>query len=472
MVAIKTKSKKSKETLCVLVLAGGKGTRMKSPLPKPLHKLCGREILAHILLTSQNIKPDAMGILLGHQAGEFRSHVEKNYASWGVKTAPVFTYQKALTGSATAVKDSFDFIKKYDNILILSGDAPLVRPQTLRAMYADFKKKKAAASVFTVNVPDPFGYGRILHDDKGGFLKIVEQLVATPQERAITEINAGMYLYNVKALWNNLKKVLPKGVKQEFYLPDTIEHIREEGGKVVTFRGEDYTEALGINSKSQLAEAEAIMRKRKTAELMDEGVTIIKPSDTYIDSDVKIGADTTVFPGTYITGKTVIGKNCLIEPNCFIDNSKIADEVAIHACTYIESSDVGPRAALGPFAHLRKGSVLKEKAKVGNFSETKNAVLGKGAKLNHLSYLGDAEVGDAVNIGAGTITCNYDGVNKHKTVIGANSFIGSNTNLVAPVTVGKGVLIAAGSTITENIKDGRLAIARSRQVVKERKNKK
>lgn len=458
----------SKNSMCVLVLAGGKGTRMKSALQKPLHKVCGREILAHILLTSQNIKPQALGILIGHEADAFKNHVLANYAAWGVKKEPVFTVQRELTGSATAVKDSLSFIKKYKHVLILSGDAPLVKAETLKNMYSDFKRKKASASVFTVNVQEPFGYGRIVYENNF-FSRIVEEASADAATKKITEINAGMYIFDVAALTAALKKITPKGPKKEFYLTDTIEIIKNSGKKVITFHSGDYTEALGINSKAQLAEAEAVMRARKVNELLDAGVTIVKPSDTYIDSAVTIGADTVIYPGTYITGACKIGSNVLIEPNCFIDNTVIEDKAKILAMTYIESAHIGQKAVVGPFAHLRKNSVLKEGSKVGNFSETKNTVLGPGSKVNHLSYVGDALVGRKVNIGAGTITCNYDGVNKYKTVIKDNSFIGSNTNLVAPVTVGSGVLIAAGSTITENIPDGGLAIARARQTNKVRK---
>ncbi|WP_428898482.1 bifunctional UDP-N-acetylglucosamine pyrophosphorylase / Glucosamine-1-phosphate N-acetyltransferase [Parelusimicrobium proximum] len=458
--------------LCVLILAGGKGTRMKSPLPKPLHKICGKEIIAHILKTAQELAPAAICVLLGHDSDNFKAYVKEKLADWGVTTPVLFALQRELTGSGTAVKSSLPIISKYKDVLILSGDAPLIKKSTLLAMYKDYKKKKSSMTILSVRVENPFGYGRVVRDGRGNFAAITEESVATAEEKLIKEINAGMYIADTKELKKALSKLTPKGPKKEYYLTDTIALIKEAGHKVFAFTAADYTEALGINSKIQLSEAAGIMFMRKAIELMEEGVSILNPALTYIEADVKVGADTVIYPNVYIEGDTVIGRNNLIETGCVIKNAVIADNVEILANTYINKADVSSGAHLGPMAHLRPGAILKEGAKVGNFSEVKKSVIGKGSKVNHLSYIGDTEMGEKVNIGAGTITCNYDGVNKYKTTIGDGAFIGSNTNLVAPVEVGSKALIGAGSTITKNVSADHLAIARARQVELEKKIKK
>ncbi|WP_424246025.1 bifunctional UDP-N-acetylglucosamine pyrophosphorylase/glucosamine-1-phosphate N-acetyltransferase [Elusimicrobium posterum] len=472
--AVKKASVKNlKKDLCVLILAGGKGTRMNSSLPKPLHKVCGKPMLAHILQTAQALKPAAIGILTGHQSELMQSMVKEQLPNWGINTKIVFTVQKVLNGSGTAVKDSLSFIKKYKNVLILSGDAPLIDASTLEAMYKNFTKTKSFCSVLSVTLDNPFGYGRIIRDAKNNFEKIVEQTSANAQEKEVKEINSGMYLFNTANLAKALTKLKPQGPKQEYYLTDCIEIFKTGGLKVTAFNTSDSAQALGINSKEQLAQAAAIMYMRKAQALMAGGVSVIAPATVYIDNTVQIGADTEVHPSNFIYGNTTIGANCLIEPGCYIIDSVIEDNVKIKAGSYIEHSVIAPLCEIGPYAHLRKGSVLKTKAKVGNFSETKNAVIGEGSKVNHLSYIGDTVMGNKVNVGAGTITCNYDGVNKHKTVIGDNVFVGSNTNFVAPVKIGCCAKTGAGSTITEDVEDGALAIARARQVVVKKKvNKK
>jgi len=458
------KTSKTKSGLCVLILAGGKGTRMRSALPKPLHKVCGKPMLAHILQTAQTLRPAAIGVLTGFEAEKAQALIKENLPNWGISTPVVFTLQKILNGSGTAVKDSLSFIKKYENVLILSGDAPLVRPSTLAALCADFVKTKSAASVLSVNVFDPYGYGRILRGQDGNFQAIVEEANATAAQKKITEINSGMYLFNVKPLVAALAKLAPKGPKKEYYLTDCIEIFKSKNLKVTAFNTADETEALGVNSKAQLAEAEAILRARKTAELLDQGVIIMRPETVDIDAEVTAAPDAVIYPSNFIYGKTQIGAGAVIEPNCFIVDSIIEEGAKIKAGSYLESAVVGPRAEVGPYAHLRSGSVLKEKAKVGNFCETKKSVIGRGSKVNHLSYIGDTAMGEKVNVGAGTITCNYDGVNKFKTEIGNNVFIGSNTNLVAPVKLGNNSKTGAGSTITEDVEDGALALGRARQI--------
>jgi len=460
----KTLKPSTKSDLCVLILAGGKGTRMNSALPKPLHKVCGKPMLAHIMQTAQTLRPAAVGVLTGFEAEKAQALIKENLPNWGISAKVEFTLQKILNGSGTAVKDSLPFIKKYKNVLILSGDAPLVRPSTLFAFYKNFVKTASAASVLSVNVYNPYGYGRILRDNKGSFEAIVEEADANPAQKKINEINSGMYIFKTAPLAKALSKLTPKGPKKEYYLTDCVEIFKRGNLKVTAFNAPDETEALGVNSKAQLAEAEAVLRDRKTAELLESGVIIMRPETTDIDAEVTAAPDAVIYPNNFIYGKTQIASGVIIEPNCFIVDSIIEEGAKIKAGSYIESAVVGPRAEVGPYAHLRSGSVLKEKAKVGNFSETKKSVIGRGSKVNHLSYIGDTVMGEHVNVGAGTITCNYDGVNKFKTEIGDNVFIGSNTNLVAPVKLGKNSKTGAGSTITEDVEDGVLALGRARQV--------
>jgi len=452
------------KNLCVLILAGGKGTRMKSETPKPLHVICGGEILSHILKTAQALKPSAIGILTGHRADFVRQTVQENLSLWGIKTPVEFVLQKELTGSGTAAKDSIPFIRKYKNVLILAGDAPLVRASTLNNLIKKHNASKASCTVFTVEIEDPTGYGRIVKNADGTFEKIVEQSEADAKTAAIKEINSGMYIFNSAELISVLKLLRPQGVKKEYYLTDALGFLKQKGLKVEVFKAEDFREAMGINSKAQLAQAAKIMRQRINDKFMEDGVTFINPEVTYIDATVKIGADSTVYPNTFISGKTVIGKNCVIGPDCWIENSVIKDGCNVKSGSYITDSQIDKDCQIGPYARLRPLSHISEGAKIGNFVEIKKSSVGKGSKVQHLTYIGDTLMGAGVNIGAGTITCNYDGVNKHQTVIADDVFVGSNTNFVAPVKVAKGAKIGAGSTITEDIPAGALSIARARQV--------
>ncbi len=454
----------AKKNLCVLILAGGKGTRMKSSLPKPLHNICGGPILSHILKTAQKLKPAAIGVLTGHQSELLKQTVKDNLKNWGIKIPVEFLLQKELTGSGTAAKDSIPFIKKYDRVLILAGDAPLVKADTLKNLIKTHDTKKASCTVFTVTVDNPYGYGRIIKAEDGSFKKIVEQSEADAETAAVKEVNSGMYVFDTAPLIKMLALLRPQGVKKEYYLTDTLGFLKQKSYGVEVFNAEDFTEAMGINSKKQLAEAAKIMRAKINDKFMEEGVTFINPEVTYIDPEVKIGADSTVYPNCHIQGKTVIGENCVIGPDCWIENSKIEDGAVIKSGSYITDSSVGKNCQVGPYAHLRPMAVLKEGSKVGNYVEIKKAVIGKGSKVSHLTYIGDTDMGAKVNIGAGTITCNYDGVNKFKTVIGDEVFVGSNTNFVAPVKIGRGAKIGAGSTITEDVPSAVLAIARARQV--------
>ncbi len=459
----------AQKDLCVLVLAAGKGTRMKSPLPKPLHPVCGLPLISYILKAAQDLNPAAVGVVVGHQAGQVMQHIKDNLATWGITAPVVFVEQKELTGSGSAVKAAAPLLQKFENILILNGDVPLLRAETLQQMCRVFKTQDSGAMVMGVHVPNPFGYGRIVRNTQGDFEAIVEQADADAETQKITEINSGMYLFKSGLLQTALSQLTPQGPKNEYYLTDTLSLIKQMNQPVHVFTAPDFTEVLGVNSKAQLAEAGQILYARKAAQLLEDGVTIINPHDVYIDEQAQIGTDTVIYPGTYILGKTVIGKNCVIEGGVYIKDSTIADNVTLKMGTYIEESVIEETCQVGPYAHLRPKSVLKKGAKVGNFSEVKKSVIGQGSKVNHLSYIGDTQMGAGVNVGAGTITCNYDGKNKHQTIIEDHVFVGSNVNFVAPVTVHEYAKIGAGSTITKEVPAQSLGIARSRQVVLENK---
>lgn len=459
----------AKKNLCVLILAAGKGTRMKSPLPKPLHPVCGLPIIAHILQAAQALNPAAIGLVVGHEAQKMEEAVKEGLPKWGVKAPLVFVEQTDLSGSGSAVKAALPLLKRFEDVMVLNGDTPLLEAQTLEKMYSAFQSNEAGAMVLAVRVPDPAGYGRVVRAQDGSFEKIVEHSDADEKTLLINEINSGMYVFKFSYLDKALQSLTPQGPKHEYYLTDTLAHIKAAKQPVLVYGSDDYEQALGVNSKVQLSQAELIMRERVARRLMDEGVTIPNPKAVFIDAQAQIGVDTFICPGCYICGKTVIGKNCMLEGNVYIKDSVIGDNVTLKMGTYIEESTVEEQCQLGPYAHLRPLSVLKKGAKVGNFSEIKKSVIGEGSKVNHLSYIGDTDMGAGVNVGAGTITCNYDGKNKHKTVIGDHVFVGSNVNFVAPVTVENYAKIGAGSTITKLVPQESLAIARSRQVVLEKK---
>ena len=458
----------AKKNLCVLILAGGQGTRMKSALPKVLHKVCGAPLISHILREVSLLKPAAIGILTGHKSAFVKETIKENLSAWGIKTPVEFMVQKNLTGSGTAVKDSLPFIKKYDQVLILAGDAPLITAEVLKKLIKFHKTKQASCSVLSVIQPNPFGYGRIVKNEKGLFKEIVEQAHTDEKTSAIKEVNSGIYIFEVAPLTKALGKLTPQGPKQEYYLTDTLAMF----DKTEVLSEQDYICAMGINSKAQLAQAQALMQERINKKHLENGVIIINPSATYICAQAKIGQDSVIYPNTFIEGNTTIGQNCIVEPSCWITNSTISDNCHIKSGSYVEDSQLGANCQIGPYAHLRPKSVLKEKVKTGNFIEIKNSVIGEGSKVPHLTYIGDCQMGKNVNVGAGSITCNYDGKNKHQTIIGDNVFVGSNTNFVAPVKVADNAKIAAGSTITQDIPEGVLAIARNRQVNLDRKGKK
>lgn len=458
-----------KDGLCVLILAAGLGTRMKSELPKVLHILGDTPLAARVVKKVSTLNPSKIIIVVGHKADMVRETLGKYLEKNPVGAEVVFVTQKSLNGSGRAAQDAMPEMKKFRHVLVLCGDAPLFRTETLRKMRADYFKKRPDCLVMTADLAVPGGYGRIKRGRTGAVEAIVEASDASPAELAVKEVNSGAYFFKTSALAASVRVLKKKGPKGEYYLTDSVENILSAGGKVLAFKTPDETEITGINSRRDLAEAYKMINKRVLQDLMDNGVTIVDPDATYIEEGVRIGRDTVVQPGMHIKGSTVIGRNCRLGPYGVIESCLIEDGSEIKFSCFLSESRVRTGSKVGPFAHLRPASDIGPDAKVGNFSEIKKSRIGRGSKVSHLSYVGDTEMGEKVNIGAGTITCNYDGVSKHKTVIGAGAFIGSNTNLVAPVSVGAGALIGAGSTITEDVPPKTLALARARQTVKQLK---
>ncbi|MCL2484650.1 MAG: bifunctional UDP-N-acetylglucosamine diphosphorylase/glucosamine-1-phosphate N-acetyltransferase GlmU [Endomicrobia bacterium] len=447
-----------------VILAAGAGTRMKSAMPKVMHKLSGKPIINWVIDSVEKLNPENIVVVLGHKA----EIVEENLKSLENSKIKI-VYQKEQLGSAHALIQAQKALKNYTGeILVISGDVPLVKSATLSNLIKQNNKSKASITVLAATVENPFGYGRIV---KTGTVleKIVEEKDASTQEQLIKEINSGIYCFD-KNIWNALSKVKPNNAKKEYYLTDTVEILKKSGKKAAFTVTQDAFEVKGINNRKELAQAEQILQKRKIQDLLENGVTFINPENVFVSCDAKIGEDTIIYPGVFISNGVSIGKNCVVQGTSFIKNSKIGDNCEI-SYSYINGVVINKNVKIGPFAHIRPGSVLKDNVRVGNFSEIKKSVVSAGSKVNHLSYIGDAVVGADVNIGAGTITCNYDGQKKHQTHIGDKTFVGSNVNFVAPVKIGKGALIAAGSTITHDVPSDKLAIARARQEVKRRKIK-
>ncbi|MFA6433517.1 MAG: bifunctional UDP-N-acetylglucosamine diphosphorylase/glucosamine-1-phosphate N-acetyltransferase GlmU [Elusimicrobiales bacterium] len=460
-----------KDSLCVLMLAAGLGTRMKSGLPKVLHMLGDLPLAARVIKKVSVLNPAKIVIVVGHKAGMVRetlgAYLEKNPAGAEV----VFVTQRSLKGSGRAVREALPELKKFRHALVLCGDAPLFKTETLKKLCAEYFRKRPDCLVMTADLSAPGSYGRIKRGRTGAVEAIVEASDASAEELALKEVNSGAYFFKTAALAAAIKGLRKKGPKGEYYLTDSLENILSAGGTVLAFKASDETEITGINSRLDLAGAYRMMNQRVLRRLMDNGVTIVDPGNTYVEEGVKIGRDTVVQPGMHIKGSTVIGRNCRLGPYGVIDSCLIEDGCEIKFSCFLSESRVRTGSAVGPFSHLRPASDIGPGARVGNFSEIKKSRIGRGSKVSHLSYVGDTEMGEHVNIGAGTITCNYDGVRKYKTVIGSGAFIGSNTNLVAPVSVGAGALVGAGSTITEDVPPKTLALARARQTVKQLKKR-
>jgi bifunctional UDP-N-acetylglucosamine pyrophosphorylase/glucosamine-1-phosphate N-acetyltransferase len=435
---------------------------MKSSLPKVMHKLSGKPLVKWVIDTVSDLKPDNIILVLGYGAEIVRKYLGES----SVKNLKI-VYQEKRLGTGHATMQAEKVLKNYKgNILVINGDVPLIKSSTLMSLINKNRKTGNSVTVLSAEVENPFGYGRVV---KNGWLleKIVEEKDATLAEKRIKEINSGIYCFD-KNLWKVLLKLKTDNAKKEYYITDAVALLKKSGKKVSCMAVRDSYEVKNINTRADLCEAETALKNKKIKELLDNGVSIVDSNSVYISYDAKIGADTVIYPGVFIDNGVSIGKNCIIKGASYIKSSKIGNASVI-SYSYIHSAVVDKKVKIGPFSRIRESSVLKEGVEVGNFSEIKRSVISKNSKIKHLSYIGDAHVGENVNIGAGTITCNYDGIKKHQTVIGSESFVGSNVNFVAPVKIGRGVLVAAGSTVTGDVPSGKLVIARARQELKNRK---
>ncbi|WP_027700933.1 bifunctional UDP-N-acetylglucosamine diphosphorylase/glucosamine-1-phosphate N-acetyltransferase GlmU [Metaclostridioides mangenotii] len=440
-----------------IILAAGKGTRMKSKHPKVIHKVCGKEMVNHVIGVSKNSGVKDVVVILGHEADRVNEQLGNDCTT--IK-------QEEQLGTGHAVLQAKDYIKDEDIIVVLCGDTPLIKKDTLKDLFAYHIDNEYHATVLTTSVDNPQGYGRIIRDVNGDLLKIVEQKDASEGEKLVKEINSGIYCFKGASLREALDLIDNNNAQGEYYLTDTIKIMRDRQHKVGAFNGSTIEELMGVNSRVELSKAEELMRRRINEKHMVNGVTIIDVNSTYIESDVEIGNDSIIYPGAMLMGSTKIGSECMIGMNSSITNSVIGNHTEVINSTVVDSV-VGENTNVGPYAYLRPKSDIGNNVKIGDFVEVKNAKIGDGSKASHLSYIGDAEVGKDVNIGCGVVFVNYDGKNKFKSVVKDGAFVGSNCNLVAPVTIEEKGYIATGSTITDDVPNGALAIARQRQVVKE-----
>lgn len=444
----------------VVVLAAGKGTRMKSHVPKVLHGISGLTLIERVIRTAAALMPASVTIVVGHGAEEVKQSLSK-------RAMLQFVTQEQQLGTGHALLQARPMLEgKSGTVVLLSGDVPLLTVDTLNALLATHREAEAAATVVTAKVAKPFGYGRIVRTN-GRITRIVEDRDASPAQKAIGEINSGIYAFDLAPLFAALDSIGTSNKQGEYYLPDLVGIYRKQKKTVATYTVAHADEIRGINSRTELAEVSTMVRQQKNEELMAAGVTLIDPATTYVDADVVVGPDTVIYPCVFLEGSTRIGAACEIHAGTRIVNSTIGDRVCVRNHTVVTDSTVESGAFLGPFAHIRPGSQVGEDAHIGNFVELKKTTMGQGAKANHLAYLGDATIGTKTNVGAGTITCNYDGEKKHQTVIGNGVFVGSNSTLVAPVTLADGSYIAAGSAVTTDVPAGALAIGRARQENKE-----
>jgi bifunctional UDP-N-acetylglucosamine pyrophosphorylase/glucosamine-1-phosphate N-acetyltransferase len=448
--------------VAIAIMAAGKGTRLKSQLPKVLHEVGGMPLLAHVIAAATRVVPASdVFAIIGHEAGRVRAAV----AQTGVN----FVLQSEQRGTGHALMVASPALSAYDHVIVLSGDAPQITPQTIARLLNFHLDQQAAMTLLSADLDHPTGYGRVLRKNPhtAEVQSIVEEQSASPAQKKIREINSGFYVFAVPQLFSHIEKLSTANPHGEYYLTDMAEVLRKVKERVVVCKTDNPGEVLGANTRAELSFLDHQIRIRKCQQLMAEGVTIFYPATCVIDDDVEIAPDTVIEPFVQILGKSRIGTACRIRSYSVIRDSEIADGVLIRPGCILEEARIGPKAVLGPYSHLRPGSDIGEGAHVGNFVETKKIKLGKGSKASHLTYLGDAEIGAGVNIGAGTITCNYDGVAKHTTVIEDGAFIGSDSTLVAPVRVGKSAYVAAASCITEDVPEDALAIGRTRQIVKE-----
>jgi bifunctional UDP-N-acetylglucosamine pyrophosphorylase/glucosamine-1-phosphate N-acetyltransferase len=437
-----------------VILAAGKSTRMRSRLPKPLHPVCGLPLARHIVEACRGAGVSRIVVIVGHEADAVRA---------GLGDDVEYAVQEQQRGSGDAARAAEPLLGNFNGtVLVLAGDVPLLRAQTLSRLLDHHHAAGAKATLLTAVLEDPTGYGRIVRQEDGSVARIVEHKDATPEERAIKEWNPSIYCFDGPGLWERLARVRPNNAQGEYYLTDVIGLLSGEGARVEAISTDDPSEVLGVNNRVELAEVGRILRRRILTDLMLAGVTITDPDNTYVDAGVSVGQDTVLHPQTFLHAGTEIGEGCVIGPFTRILNSRVGNETTILA-SQVTDCRIGSRVKIGPYAHLRPGCDLADGVKIGDFVELKNATLGEKVSASHLAYIGDAEVGAGTNIGAGVITCNYDGLRKHRTTIGANAFIGTNTTLIAPVTVGDGAFTAAASAITQDVPPDALALGRTRQ---------
>lgn len=454
--------------LDILIMAAGLGTRMKSNLAKVLHKLDGRPLINHVCETALGLKPRKIYVVVGHQAEDVKAAVLNEMDA----SVAGFALQKQQLGTGDAVNAAREALETQDStLLVLSGDVPMITSETLASlikMHSEYRGRGAACTVLTVRLKDPSGYGRVVRDENGSFEQIVEQKDANDEQKEIDEINSGIYCFDTKKLYSALAQVKNDNAQGEYYLTDVPRILREQGDDVAICQCANEREVEGVNDRRQLAKMEKLIRRRTVEKLMlESGVTFIHPHSGYISARAVIGRDTVIHPNVTIEGESVIGENCIIRSGTRIKDSRVGNNVEIRDNCLIRDSEIGDECTVGPMAHLRGHAVMVDESKVGNFVELKKTKLGKGSKASHLTYLGDATIGENTNIGAGVITCNYDGKNKHETHIGSGVKIGSDTMLVAPVTVGDGAVTGAGSVVTKDVPPNKLMVGAPARAIRD-----
>ena len=445
-----------------IILAAGKGTRMNTNLPKVMQPLGGHTLISHVIKTAQK-NSKKITVVVGHQKGLLKEHIINIDPQ--IQTAD----QNDQLGTAHAVKTAEDMIKKDERVLVLYGDVPLISSKTIKALINSGQE----CTLLSMKLKDPTGYGRIITDEQNLALRIIEQKDASEDERKIQEVFTGILLIDGSLLKSSLNKINNQNAANEYYLTDLVEILSEKGVRINCIQA-DPDEVLGANNKLELHGLESILRKMSAEKLLEQGITLLDASRVDVRGEVEAGKDCSIDVNVILEGKVTLGDNVTIKSNVVLQDVSIGDNSTIESFSHLSSASVGANCNIGPYARLREGSEIGDNAKIGNFVETKKTKLGDGAKANHLAYLGDAEIGDKTNVGAGTITCNYDGTNKHKTTIGKESFIGTNSSLVAPVNIGEGAYVGAGSVITKDVPNDALAVGRGKQVIKEdwAKNKK
>jgi bifunctional UDP-N-acetylglucosamine pyrophosphorylase/glucosamine-1-phosphate N-acetyltransferase len=446
--------------LHVVILAAGKGTRMKSARPKVVHSLAGRPLIEHVLRVADALQPESTSLVIGHGADEVRAALKDRPRLEFVIQSPQLGTGHALLQAEPVLRD------RTGTVLLLYADVPLLRSATLTQLLEIHRQADAAATVLSTELDDPYGYGRIVRDEGGRIARIVEERDASASERAIKEINSGIYAFSLDGVFDALRKLATDNAQGEYYLTDLVAEFRHRGRRVETLLLSSAAELRGVNSRVDLADLSRAVRDRKNRDVMQSGVTLEDPATTFIDEDVTIGADTIVGPNVRLEGRTKVGQRCRVHAGVRLTNAAVGDDVTVLDYSVITESTIAAGASVGPFSHIRPESTIAEGARVGNFVELKKTRLGPGSKANHLAYLGDSTIGRDVNIGAGTITCNYDGEMKHPTIIEDGVFVGSDSQLIAPVRIGKGAYVAAGSSITSDVPEDALAIARGRQETK------